>query len=87
MRRLAKLGVLGAVLSAAGCGAEDTLDVQTETSAIVNGSSNLSAYPNEKARTVKITGLLECTGVVLRPNVGSRPGTASPRTRRSEAPS
>jgi hypothetical protein len=69
--RLKLVGLLGASLMVAGCAGEgdEALDVDIEMGSIVNGTTDLSAYPNEKARTVPVNGLLVCSGVVLRPNV------------------
>jgi V8-like Glu-specific endopeptidase len=69
------VGLFGATLvglsALAGCGGEwdEAQDLDLETGSVVNGTSDLSGYPNERARTVPVNGLLVCSGVVLRPNV------------------
>jgi hypothetical protein len=70
MGKLSRLGL--AALALAGCGGEDEStfdDVEATSAAIINGSTSFTGYLNEKIRTVRIGGLLDCSGVVLRPNV------------------
>jgi hypothetical protein len=69
MRRRAAIVLVAMV--ALGCGAEGDVDwdVEPASAPIINGTTNFSGYANEAARTVVISGLLVCTGVVLRPNV------------------
>ena len=67
------IGLFTAVLAAVGCGGEENpaLDVETEVSPIINGTTDFTGWEPEQLRTVllqrTVGGL--CSATLLRPNI------------------
>lgn len=67
------IGLLTAALAVAGCGEEydSALDVETEVSPLINGTTNFKGWENEQLRTVSLSRTVggACSATLLRPNI------------------